>query len=75
MKTIKEWLNNLPEEIKQEAINETIKQNGKSRLKSKQPSLEDAILGMFTWEKSTRGNLYWGDVYVKVRDGVSFDVE
>lgn len=75
MKTIKEWLNLLPEEIKQEAINETIKLNCKIRLKSKEPSLEEALLGMFTWDKSTRGNFYWRDVYVKVRDGVSFDAE
>ena len=57
MKTIKEWLEELPEPYRTQAINNTSEQNS-LKLKS---SLSDAIYSAFAWSKTPEGLQYWLD--------------
>lgn len=65
MKTIKEYLNELPEPYKTQALKniESIKTDCFAI------SLEDAILGAFLWDFSPEGHDYWQDLH----DGIKAD--
>jgi len=65
MKTIREWLSELPEEIAKEAIEETIRLSDEIHLSVKDYSLKEALLGMFCWDKSKKGNDYWLEIVEK----------
>ena len=59
MKTIKEWLEELPEPYRTRAIENT----GEKRLSMYAVSLPEAIAGAFAWIDSPQGDIYWIDVY------------
>lgn len=59
-KTIREWYNKLPQQIKKEAIKNT----PKKELKLKASCLSDAIQGGFVWTDTKQGYKFWDSVYV-----------
>ncbi len=64
-KTIKEWLETLPEPYRTEALDET-----KGRiLKTNQGSLTEAIERAFIWADTPRGAFYWDDVRNRAEAG------
>lgn len=60
MKTIREWLEELPEPYKTQA-----KQNTKklSVFKLEEPTLSDAVMSAFRWETTPEGLNYWMNLY------------
>lgn len=63
MKTIKEWLSELPEPHKTEAIEEA-ERLSPDTLNHITLSLSDTILKMFLWVDSKQGTEYWDNVYM-----------
>lgn len=62
MKTIREWLNELPEPYRTQALNNTTKYN----LDKEKKSLSDALLGAFFWFDSPEHFSYWGNLHDKI---------
>lgn len=62
MKTIREWLEALPPDIRERALANVKAQRRGRTLASKQPDLEDAILTLFIWHVTPEGFRYWNDV-------------
>lgn len=58
MKTIEEWYNELPEDVREKAINNT----SESLLKERDESIEDALFGGFTWAETPEGHKYWENI-------------
>lgn len=60
-KTIKQWLNELPEPYRSQALENTLNQSGEKRLKINQPSIKDALSAGFIWKDSPKeqGHDYW----------------
>lgn len=63
MKTIKEWLSELPEPYKTEAIEEA-ERLSPDTLNHITDSLSDTVLKMFCWADSRQGEDYWDNVYL-----------
>lgn len=59
MKTIREWLEELPEPYRTQAINNT----EKNRLLTHDVSLREAITVAFFWGNSPEGHEYWAEFY------------
>lgn len=55
MKTRKEWIDTLPQDIRERAYNHT----ENYRLETLEPTLYLAILGAFLWDGTDEGNLFW----------------
>jgi hypothetical protein len=64
MKTIREWYNELPEEVREKALANT----AEDELDTMEPDLYNALAGMFWWEETPEGFLYWAEV--AMRDGI-----
>jgi hypothetical protein len=62
-KTIIEWLNELKEPYRSEAIEESVDWLHKV----KKPSLGEALAGSFMWGLSKQGEDYWIEVYDEIR--------
>jgi hypothetical protein len=60
-KTVKQWLEELPEEIRDQAISNTkptlLEQDAIAE------SLREAISGAFIWDDSPQGHKYWEEVF------------
>lgn len=71
MKTIREWLSELPKEISESAIrqyesnyfHELDKEYGSFIDKRKEESLKDALCSSFVWTKSDEGFKFWNKVW------------
>jgi hypothetical protein len=61
-KTIKEWLNLLPEPYKTQSLNNLNPEKG-DIIKY---HLEDAVVGAFKWDDSVEGTQYW----IKITDQI-----
>ena len=59
-KTLDEWFDTLPEEIRDKAKNNTT-----VSLELKQEGLSAALVCAFDWGDSEEGNSYWLDVFLK----------
>lgn len=64
MKTIKEWLEELPEPYRTQSINNT----PKKVLEVYKQSLEKALLASFVWKNSKEGHGYWVFVFESLED-------
>ena len=64
MKTIREWLEELPEPYRTQAIDNT----SESDLMIEEESLADAVIGAFSWNESPEGEIYWGDFHDTLKD-------
>lgn len=62
MKTIKEWFNDLPEDVREKALKNT----NEAVLKQKSINLKMALLGAFTWEFSPEGYEYWKSIHESI---------
>jgi hypothetical protein len=58
-KKIREWLNELPQEIKEKALANT----SSAVADTDEPSLSEAIAASFSWGNSPEGHDYWSDIY------------
>lgn len=65
MKTLKEWLEELPTEVKEKALNNVYKLNinPELALRYREESLKSAIMGAFIWMETEEGNDYWYNIY------------
>ena len=63
MKTIKQWLNELPSELKASAYYEIKKQCCQYALQQKRESLSGAIHAAFCWCESMEGHDFWAGFY------------
>ena len=66
MKTIKEWLDQLEQPQRFEAINNVINDRGAKKLLCTTESLSDALKIGFYWQDSLEGDLYWRKLYLKI---------
>jgi len=60
-KSVKEWLEELPEEIRDKAISNT-----KAALLEEvavAKSLKEAVLGAFIWGETPEGHKYWQEIH------------
>jgi hypothetical protein len=57
-KTIREWFNELPEDIREKAIANT----REDELDELDSSSRNAMLIAFLWSKSPEGHSYWSDI-------------
>jgi hypothetical protein len=64
-KTIREWLEQLPEPERSQAIGQT----RKKQLRKVVCSMPEAIEGMFIWRDSLQGDAQWHDVYQRAERG------
>jgi tryptophanase len=62
MKTILEWLQELPEPYRSEAIENV----SKTKRIEKRKCLEDALLSAFPWEETKQGGEYWNNLHTKI---------
>lgn len=62
MKTIKEWLNELPESIRREAFNNEPKHISTVVWETPSTSMYDAIMGAFVWKDTLQGHDYWARI-------------
>jgi len=58
MKTIKEWLQELPEELGEKALGYTHEE----LLDIEISSLRGALYGAFAWEETPEGHTYWCNI-------------
>jgi hypothetical protein len=59
MKTIREWLNELPEDVRDKAIANTLE----DMLNMKAKSLSSALMNAFNWGKSPEKSEFWVKIY------------
>ena len=59
MKTIKEWLEELPEPYRSQALENAEKEKS---LEGLEPSLGQALLAGFRWSNTNQGHAYWGEL-------------
>ena len=64
-KTVLQWFQQLPEQIKLQAIANTLPQ----RLEPKEPSLVAAIAGAFSWSSTPQGSDYWFEIKARAANG------
>jgi hypothetical protein len=66
-KTIKEWLEDLPEPYRSEALAnfDDYVEIYPTKLREKELSTKHAIINAFNWEGSTEGGEYWRKVYAR----------
>lgn len=67
MKTIREWLNELPEPERSHAIVASKEQCGDVLLNSKSNSLLYALEKGFIWGDTVQGNRYWMDICSRLK--------
>jgi len=61
MKTVKEWLETLPEPYRTQALENAIK----SKLDDSSPDFGSAVIMGFIWEKSPQGWDYWNKIFIR----------
>src|ERR1700712_3743914 len=66
MKTIKEWLEILPEPQKTKAF-ANINNSNFTLLNSKSSSLTQALMAAFIWSRSNEGEAYWVKISEKIK--------
>ena len=74
MKTVKEWLDELPEPYRTQALEQT----SNFRLKETEDTMYSTLLGIFPWYDSHEGNEYWrqlSDVYRKHEVALQEDLD
>lgn len=74
MKTVEQWLNELPEPYRTQAL----EQAKNSLLQMTERSMYCALSGMFTWSESHEGGEYWrqlADVYKKHENALQEDLD
>ena len=64
-KTIREWLETLPEPLRSLALENARNFRKPSHLDSLQPSLGDAVDYSFYWEQTLQGHLFWLEVKIE----------
>lgn len=64
MKTIKEWIEELPEPYRTRSIENTEDELLLERVES----LKRAVKCAFVWRNSTQGHQYWEDFYDTLKD-------
>lgn len=67
MKTVYEWAQELPENVREKFLANVVEQEGERRLEYKALSLSNAIEGSFTWHESPEGFDFWNDIYSENR--------
>lgn len=60
MKTIKEWLETLPEPYKEKALEYAALEN---TLETRQETLHDALHSAFIWKQTVQGFEYWKGLF------------
>lgn len=58
MKTIRAWLEELPEEYREKALNNY----KESKFPEPVPSMSKAIWGAFVWNDTPEGHIFWEDL-------------
>ena len=74
MKTVEQWLNELPEPYRTQALEQT----DNSDLRRLEPSMYITLGGMFVWSESHEGNEYWrqsSEVYKKHESALQEDLD
>lgn len=71
MKTIDEWLTELPKDLEILARKAMKDQNVTQRLHEESSSLSEAVIDAFDWT-GTKKKTYWSMLYRSIRDGVSY---
>lgn len=74
MKTVKEWLDELPEPYRTQALEQT--DNGD--LNKTEPTMNHTLGGMFVWSESHEGAEYWRqltEVYMKHENALQKDLD
>lgn len=61
-KTIREWLEELPEPYRTEAINNAYE----LIIDTPEKSITEALSNAFVWKNSPQGNKYWNELYDKL---------
>lgn len=72
MKTIKEWLSELPEPYKTQALTAYAIYPFPSSLNQSTDSLQSAVDEGFNWEKTEQGNEYWENLSGVINEGKLF---
>ena len=67
MKTVKDWLDELPQPYRFEAINNVINDRGAKALLRTSESLSDALKIAFYWDEAPEGANYWRHLFAKIR--------
>lgn len=68
-KTIKEWFDYLPEDIKRLALINNINDNKANRMDLKFDNLVEAIDHAFFWADTSKGQDYWSDIVDNAKKG------
>jgi len=62
MKTIREWLNELPKDVRDKAIKNTAKQNSEDYFNTISDTQFPSIKHMFIWCDTPEGHNFWENV-------------
>lgn len=66
MKTVQEWAQELPEDVREKFLANVIEQRGEEWLKLEFENLSDVISGIFFWIDSPEGDEYWREIRNKL---------
>lgn len=67
MKTVEEWAEELPKDVRERFLANVAKQKGEKAFRWKHSSLSGAILGSFVWRKSLGGDDFWIKIYNQLK--------
>jgi hypothetical protein len=66
-KTVKEWLNELPEPYRSQAI-ENCDKECPEEFERRVGDAQSALCNSFTWDESPQGADYWVEIYFKLEE-------
>lgn len=67
MKTVQEWAQELPEDVREKFLANVVKQRGKIFLKWEYHRLSGAISLAFGWPNSIGGYDFWNNIYKQLK--------
>lgn len=63
MKTVEEWAQELPEDVREKFLANVVRVHGEDVLKWKFSFLSGAIGDTFYWKESLEGHDFWNDIH------------
>ena len=67
MKTVEEWAQELPEDVREKFLANVVRVHGEYAMKLNLTSLSDALIHSFNWAKSPQGITFWRNIHDKLK--------
>lgn len=67
MKTVEEWAQELPEDVRDKFLANVVEQRGKNYLKHKIKTLSDVIIHSFVWFVTPEKDNFWRNIHKQLK--------